>query len=81
MLGDTVRCIADPPARRVYKIRRMTERMNCPWTPPWLARLYAERAAYELELRLRAGPGSAKITSADIDAEVAMLRALSASSR
>jgi hypothetical protein len=34
--------------------------------PPWLARLYAERAAYE-----RAGCPVAVVTPADIDAELA----------
>jgi len=43
-----------------------TQRINCLWTPPWLARLYAERATYE-----RAGRPRAVITDADIEAELA----------
>jgi hypothetical protein len=46
--------------------KRGAMRINCPWTPPWLAKLYAERAAYE-----RAGCLRAVITAADIEAELA----------
>ena len=41
-------------------------RAQCRWTPPWLARLYAERAAYE-----RAGRPRAVVTGADLEAELA----------
>jgi hypothetical protein len=41
-------------------------RSQCSWMPPWLARLYAERAAYD-----RAGRPRAIITNADIEAELA----------
>jgi len=43
-----------------------TKRSQCYWMPPWLARLYAERAAYE-----RAGRPRAVITAADMEAELA----------
>ena len=41
-------------------------RAQCFWMPPWLAKLYAERAAYE-----RAGRPRAVITAADFEAELA----------
>ena len=41
-------------------------RAQCFWMPPWLAKLYADRAAYE-----RAGRPRAVITGADIEAELA----------
>lgn len=41
-------------------------RTQCLWTPAWLAKLYADRAAYE-----RAGCPIAAITAADIEAEMA----------
>ena len=41
-------------------------RVQCFWMPPWLAKLYADRAAYE-----RAGRPRAVITGADIEAELA----------
>jgi hypothetical protein len=54
MKGDTDQILPNPG------------RAQCYWTPPWLARLYAERAAYE-----RAGRPRAVITGADIEAELA----------
>lgn len=42
------------------------QRINCFWTPLWLARLYAEREAFE-----RAGRPRATIPGADIEAELA----------
>ena len=42
-----------------------TQRSQCSWTPPWLARLYAERAAYERVDRVRA------VFSIDFEAELA----------
>ena len=39
---------------------------QCLWTPPWLVKLYADRAAYE-----RAGHPRLVITDADIEAEQA----------
>lgn len=42
-----------------------TQRSQCSWTPPWLARLYAERAAYERADRSRAA------FSIDFEAELA----------
>lgn len=41
-------------------------RAQCFWMPPWLTKLYAERAAYE-----RAGRPRAVITDADIAVELA----------
>lgn len=41
-------------------------RAQCLWTPPWLAKLYADRAAYE-----RAGRPIVIVTGADIEAELA----------
>lgn len=41
-------------------------RTQCSWMPPWLAKLYAERDAYE-----RAGRPRAAVTAADIEAELA----------
>ena len=43
-----------------------TQRTQCFWMPPWLAKLYAERAAYEC-----AGRPRAVVTTADIEAELA----------
>ena len=43
-----------------------TRRTQCFWMPPCLARLYAERAAYE-----RAGRSRVVITDADIEVELA----------
>ena len=43
-----------------------TLRTQCPWMHPAIARLYAERAAYD-----RAGRPVAVITPADIEAELA----------
>lgn len=42
------------------------KKLQCYWTPPWLWKLYTERAAYE-----RAGRPVAIITGADIEAELA----------
>lgn len=41
-------------------------RAQCFWMPPWLTKLYVERAAYE-----RAGRPRVVITAADIEAELA----------
>lgn len=43
-----------------------TRRLQCPWMPPWLTRLYIERAAYEHADRSRY-----VVTDADIEAELA----------
>ena len=43
-----------------------TQHNQCFWMPPWLAKLYAERAAYA-----RAGRPVAIVTGADIEAELA----------
>jgi hypothetical protein len=41
-------------------------RVQCFWMPPWLVKLYAERATYE-----RVGRPRAVIMEADIEAELA----------
>jgi hypothetical protein len=56
-------------ALNVKKMSTMKDplgRAQCFWMPPWLTRLYAERAAYE-----RAGRPRAVVTAADIEAEMA----------
>lgn len=56
-----------------------THRTNCAWMPPWLARLYAERAAYE-----RVGRPVAVVTvvtGADIEVELAEIERLHRRSR
>lgn len=45
---------------------RADQRLQCPWTPPAITRLFIERTAYE-----RAGRPVAVITAADIEAELA----------
>ena len=45
------------------------KKLQCPWMPPAITRLYIERAAYE---RLVCGGGSPRtVTAADIEAELA----------
>ena len=45
------------------------KRAQCYWMPPWLARLCAERSAFERAGRLRIVP-----TAADIEAELVEVR-------
>lgn len=49
-----------------YPYDNNTRRLQCPWMPPWLTRLYIERAAYE-----RAGCPRYVVTDADFEAELA----------
>ena len=44
----------------------LATRLQCPWMPPAITRLYIERAAYE-----RAGCPRGVVTAADIEAELA----------
>ena len=45
------------------------KKLQCPWMPPAITRLYIERAAYER--LVRAGGSSQAVTAADIEAEMA----------
>jgi hypothetical protein len=52
------------------------DKLQCPWIHPAIAKLYAERAAYE-----RAGRPRYVVTGADIEVEVARLLELLARER